>query len=138
MVISPQTVVVANSTARLRTVLVVIEHVECQVCQFSEIFFDVQNVWVEVKIFVAVGIHFQKLFEVVYSHLIFLRLVATMGYLVFNEDRLRKISVKSCIQGYASFFLLNVEEEARKVKIQHPVIFQLVEHVSLRLAKQWA
>lgn len=68
VMVASQAVVIADSAARFRSVLVIVEHIISEVRQLAEVLFDVQNVAVQVKVLIPVRVLLEQLFEVVYCN----------------------------------------------------------------------
>jgi len=84
-------VIVSNSATRFRSVLIILQHVVCQVCKLSKVLLDVEYVGVQVEVLVSVGVYFDELLEPINGDVVLLRLVAPMGNLVTEVDRVRKV-----------------------------------------------
>lgn len=122
MVVSAQAIIVANSAACLWPVLVILEHIESEVCQLTEVLFDVQDVAIEIKVLEPVWVLLEQLFEVVDRDEVLLGLVASVGDLVLEVDRLWEVTEQCCVELDADLFLVDFEIEARKIEVLHPVV----------------
>ena len=54
--VTTERVVISNGTACLRPIFVIIKDVVGQIGKLAEIFLDIEDIWIEVKVFIAVGI----------------------------------------------------------------------------------
>lgn len=136
--VTPKRVIVAHSAACLWPILVIIEHIICQVGQLTEVFFDVQNVWVQIEILISIRVRLEQIFEPINGNVILLSLVAPMGNLIPQIDRAGEGLEQGCIQADRDFLLLDVKVKAGKVEIEHPVVLQLVKYLSFCLRDKWA
>ena len=134
--VASQRVIVAHCAASLRSIFVIVEDIVCQVGQLSKVFLDVQDVRVEVEVFISVRVCFEQILEPVDCDLVLLSLVAAVGHLVAQVDRVGEVAQERCVQRDRDLLLLDVQIEAGKVEVEHPVIAQLVEHVPVRLRDQ--
>lgn len=98
VVVASQRVVVANCAASLRSVLVVIEDVVSEVRQLAEILFNVQDVGVEVEVLISVRVSLEQVLEPVDGHIVLLSLIASMGHLIPDVDRIGEVAQKGRIE----------------------------------------
>ena len=54
--VTTERVVISNGTACLRPIFVIIEDVVGQIGKLAEILLDIEDIWIEVKVFIAVRI----------------------------------------------------------------------------------
>jgi hypothetical protein len=120
--ISSQAVVVANHTAGLRSVLVVVEDFVGQVSQLTKVLLDVQDVRVEIHVLIPERVTLYELLEPVHGHIILLRGVAHMSNLIHDVDAVRKVLKQSTIECDAFPLLLQIQEETSIVEVLHPVV----------------
>ena len=56
--VTTERVVISNGTACLRPIFVIIEDIVGQIGKLAEIFLDIEDIWIEVKVFITVRICF--------------------------------------------------------------------------------
>ena len=120
--VASQRVIVAHCAARLRSILVIVEDIVCQVGELSKVLLDVQDVRVEVEVFISVRVCFEQILEPVDSDLVLLSLVAAVSYLVAQVDRVGEVAQERRVERDRDLLLLDVQIEAGKVEVEHPVV----------------
>ena len=108
MVIASERVIVAHRAACFRSILVVVEDIVCQVGKLSKVLLNVQDVRIKVEVFISVWVCFEQILEPVDSDLVLLSLIATVGHLIAQVDRVGEIAQERRVQRDRDLFLLDV------------------------------
>ena len=120
--VTSQAVVIADDTAGLWPVLVILKDIEGKIRQLSVVLPDVQDIGVEIKIFIAIWVRSEQSLEPINGNIIFLRNIACMSDLVHDVDALLEVPVQDTIEVNWVFGLLLVQEEASIVEILGPMV----------------
>ena len=96
--VTSQAVVITDDTAGLWPVLVILKDIEGKIRQLSVVLPDVQDIGVEIKIFIAIWVRSEQSLEPINGNIIFLRNIACMGDLVHDVDALLEVPVQDTIE----------------------------------------
>ena len=108
MVVASQRVIVAHCATSLRSIFVIVEDIVCQVGQLSKVFLDVQDVRIKVEVFISVRVCFEQILEPVDCDFVLLSLIAAVGHLIAQVDRVGEVAQERRVQRDRDLLLLDV------------------------------
>ena len=137
LMISSQTIIVANHTATLRSEFVVLEELESQMGKVCIVLAYVQDVTVEVKVLIAIRIELEESLEHVGGLFEVMRQEVSMGHLVHQVDALLELVCQEVRRDFEGFFRLAFfQEETSQLKVTYPVLGQVLQCFNLLVLHQ--